>query len=247
MTDPQFDGPEVMKAAFGPTKDCLLPEILEALAESSGDSGALSRARTHLNSCAYCQSELHLLREFMAAEVRPEDASAVDFIVSRLARPQRSTAARKPTWWEVIFARPRMPAYLAAATILLLVGVGAYFRQRQAPGAPQPMVYRSHQFNANAPSGDIPDAPSRFSWREVPGAVRYDVVVMEVDRTPVWSIETAGAFTDAPADIRRIMTPGRSFLWQVVARNSAGEKIAESNLQNFHVAIATPAAPLPKN
>ncbi len=247
MTDPQFDGPQAMKAALGRTKDCLPPEILEALAEPSGDSAALAPARVHLDSCPHCQSELRLLREFMAAEVRPEDAAAVEFVASRLARPQRASVPRKASWWEAIFAWPRMPAYLAAATVLLLAGIGVYFRQRQTPGAPQPMVYRSQQFNADAPSGDIPDAPSRFSWREVPGAARYDLVVMEVDRTPVWSTQTAAVFADAPADIRRLMTPGRSFLWQVVARNPAGEKIAESNLQNFHVAIATPAAPLPKN
>jgi hypothetical protein len=96
-------------------------------------------------------------------------------------------------------------------------------------------VWRSQSFAAIAPVGDVTAAPTELQWNAVPGAGNYLVRVMEVDRTEIWRVEAAGTRIVLPAEVRGPMTPGRSFLWIVIAREATGGTLAETGLQTFHI------------
>src|SRR5882724_6856908 len=128
-----------------------------------------------------------------------------------------------------------MRALSLIAASLVVVAAGVYFRPDSNPGNGGPVIYRSQRFSVVAPSGDVDRLPADFEWQVVPGAAKYQLRLLEVDRSEVWSAESTGWRVPIPPAVRLLMRPGRTFRWQVVARNAAGEKIASTNLQNFHI------------
>src|SRR5215471_11467004 len=56
---------DVFQTALGPGKDCPPIEDLERL---TSEQPIASNVARHLESCAYCQTELHMLHAFQAGE-----------------------------------------------------------------------------------------------------------------------------------------------------------------------------------
>ena len=248
MADPDSNERQILKAALSRTRQCLSVEILAAMAEEPIDARTDLQAREHLSGCVHCQSELALFREFQEAEARPGEIESVAWVQSELRRRSAEVArigvepARGPEslWARVTSRKKWRTLSVAAASLLVAVTAGLYLRSGGVPDrGEQPVIYRSQRVSAVAPMGEVLQAPSDFQWQSAPGAAQYQVRLMEVDRTVIWSGETANTSVSIPRDVRERMTPGRAFLWDVAARNSAGEKIAESNLQNFHILVTT--------
>ena len=85
-------------------------------------------------------------------------------------------------------------------------------RDRKAPELPGSVttgdeVTRSLAVGVRGPVGDQAEAPRRFEWLAVDGAVRYRVRLMEVDRREVWSASTSAPGVDLPAPVRTRSLP----------------------------------------
>jgi hypothetical protein len=245
---------QILKAALVRTEQCLSLEALTAVGDNSADPAMGSTAMRHLKICAYCRNELLLLQEFEAAEATPEEAGQVAWIESQLSRRAhkigrtRSLRSLGVSWLASLFpVQNWRPLTLVATSLLLAVGAGFYLQQqRPRIESASPLVYRSLEFRAISPVGDVSGAPAQFSWQSVAGAAKYQLRLMQVDQTEVWSVETNSTTVPVPPELRKNMTPGRGFSWIVIARNSAGEKIAETNLQKLHINIADASA-VPKH
>src|SRR5690242_21429454 len=95
----------ILRDALGPGADCLRLEQLEMFAAAlSTPPPALAK---HVASCPYCQTEIHLLREFQAASPRAGEGDAVQLITARLkARsgeifPERQVQPEvNESWWK---------------------------------------------------------------------------------------------------------------------------------------------------
>src|SRR5258707_2848187 len=73
-------------AALETTADCLTLEELGRWADGSSSDAEKSRASSHLAGCSRCQTELTMLQEFEHATPRPQDLTAVSWIVAELKR-----------------------------------------------------------------------------------------------------------------------------------------------------------------
>jgi hypothetical protein len=206
-----------------------------------------AQARAHVERCAYCRNELAMLVEFQTATPRPEEAAAVAWIESELERRSAATPQATPSeglwsgvssWISRAFPSRGWQVIPVAAGLLFLVAGGVYLRQGneglRPPAGGEP-VWRSQGFAGLAPLGDVAAAPAELQWDAVPGAGKYLVRVMEVDRTEIWRAEAPGTRIALPAEIRGQMTAGRSFLWMVTARDGTGSTVAETSLQIFHI------------
>ena len=94
---------------------------------------------------------------------------------------------------------------VAAALLLVLAG-GIYLRQgNEGPAAAGGQASRrgARKVCAVAPLGDVAAAPAELRWEAVPGAARYLVRVMEVDRTEIWRGEARRTRIARPAEVRR--------------------------------------------
>jgi hypothetical protein len=250
MSNANPNQPAFLKAALGPSSDC--PD-LAALAGANLSADL----RQHLAGCSHCRTELAALREFESAEPRGDELASVKWIQSELVRraPQFANTAsaaspktaspldRLRLWGRDLFSPPRrMQLSLAAASLLLVAATGVYLHRSGEPPLSAPSgqpVWRSGQFAAVSPVGDITQTPAEFRWESVAGAAEYEIQVTEVDGTAVWSAKSAQTKIETPESIRRFFQPGRTLQWTVVARNAAYEKIASTDSQIVHILATT--------
>ena len=96
-------------------------------------------------------------------------------------------------------------------------------------------VLRSQRFNLLAPIGDLAEKPGRLEWEAVTGVETYVIRLFEVDRTEVLTHQTTENQLLAPADLTRLIVPGKTLSWSVEALGSAGEQIATSGAEQFRL------------
>ena len=225
---------EKLKSALGPAADCPpLEQLVRALDASEGDARRKA-AEDHAANCAHCRDELALMREFVDARPQPDETRNVNWIARRLEKQRvfRPSRQRLPFFFG-------MRAWAAAACLVIVAS--SVFYLRRGPGAPSPAgagegVMRSQVLELVDPVGDVRQKPAVFRWRVVPGAVRYQVHLMEVDRREVWRGESANDFISIPPPVLALMAPGRSFLWEVSAWDKSGKTLATAT-RSFRVIL----------
>lgn len=231
MADPRQY--EKLKSALGPAPDCPpLEQLVRALEASEGDAWRKT-AEDHAAACAHCRDELAMMREFVGATPRPEESRNVNWIARRLEKQRvfRPSRQRLP----YLFG---MRAWAATACLAIVVA-GAFYLPR-GPSEPSPAGagegrMRSQALELVGPVGDVRQSPTEFRWRAAPGAVRYQVRLMEVDRREVWRGESANDFISLPPLVLALMAPGRSFLWEVSAWDQSGKTLGTSATRSFRI------------
>ena len=227
----------LLSRAFAAGKNCLSVEELDMCA--GGD--APPELSLHVESCAHCQAELELLRAFYADPRDPDEAQAVREVMRRMQAPRAVRPTVPRAWWrDVLQVRWFSPAAMAAAALLIVTAVGLERRHSDAPQVYAPNraednVLRSGRLALIAPSGDLQSAPVQVRWQAAAGAARYEVRLFEVDHSQVWSDSTSALQTDIPQAVRVRMVPAKPWLLQITALDSAGRKLAESELVRFRI------------
>jgi hypothetical protein len=103
----------------------------------------------------------------------------------------------------------------------------------QANAGGQPAIYRSQEVELVRPVGDLQQPPSTLQWQAFPGAGSYQVTIMEIDHSPLWTGNTKETSIEIPAPVRAKMLPGKPILWQVTAADEHGRVVASSQMQRF--------------
>lgn len=232
MTAPGLDrAKNALAQALARTPDCVPIERLAATLDES--------EQTHLSSCARCQAERALCEELTGAADGAQDGAAVQWIAAELRR-RRSTnraPARTATPWGWLWSR----GFAAAAAMLVVAVASGYFVWDREPALRDPRgvspVYRSAEVKVVEPSGDVLSAPPTFVWVPIDGAIKYDVAVLEIDRTVLWRGSSMNARVTLPPAVTARFVPGKTVLWEITARDASGKAIAESGTQRFRVVI----------
>jgi hypothetical protein len=196
-----------------------------------------ARESEHLRDCVRCQTEVALWQEFDASSPSSDEGAAVAWVVAELGRragQAAPAAAARPARW---LRLPRWAAVAATVAFAALVGYGLWDPEPRVDGRPDASAtYRSQQVQSIAPVGTVATAPRALEWAPVSGAVAYDVQVLEVDRVVLWKGVSASPRIELPAGVIAQLLPGKTVLWEVVARNAAGVVVAESGSQKVRVA-----------
>jgi hypothetical protein len=240
---------EIMRAALGQSKECPTLDQLERLTEDAAPVPA--GLAQHLKSCAYCQTELHLLHSFLAGEARQGNEDVRQVTANLRTRQSQTTLMTVPTppsfagerepWWKTVFTvRHLAPASLAMAAVLLVVAAVVFYRHGSQPvfeatnhGGPE--VFRSSSLTVVSPTGDLQERPSEVRWEPVPGAAKYQVRLLEVDRSEMWKTETSENRIELPGAVQSRIVPAKTLFCEVSAFNSSGAKIGETGLVRFRL------------
>jgi hypothetical protein len=238
----------LLRKALSASYACATPLELGGLADGSLARPAAARLRDHVSSCARCQTELTLLKEFENATPGPDEEGAVRWISARLERRfSEASAGPSPSRTQPGAALPRRSWFtalnvggfaLAAATLAAAVTIG--LREGRAPelAPPSPAasaVLRSAAITTLSPAGDLVAPPNELSWEPRTDAASYSVQVMEVDHTELWRAETRDASIALPLALRARIVPGKPLLWEVIAKDAAGRAVAWSGKQRFRI------------
>jgi len=107
--------------------------------------------------------------------------------------------------------------YAIAASIVVVVGVSALLvRRGPTPGG---TVLRGNESPVTlvAPVGEVKaDRATRFLWRAVGNAERYQIVVVDTAGAELYAAETRDTAMSLPDSVK--LVPGRAYLWWVQAR-----------------------------
>ena len=205
------------REALAPTPDCVdLGRLGEELT---------AEERAHLDTCARCQSELALFREFQNDEPSAEG----EWVAGELRRRFDNVKPFRAKTWRVLYA--------AAAALVLLIGAGWWLQLREPSidgGALDPGPYRSARLDLIEPVGDLASPPNELRWSAVPNTSRYRVRILEVDATVVWSGETTETHVALPPAVVAQFSPGKSLRWEVQAFRGT-EVLAASETQIVRV------------
>jgi len=237
---------DALRAALGPGEDCPPFEELERLLGSQHDTLPLASVAEHVQTCAYCRTEMHLLQTFQSGEVHESDAADIRQITQRLEKrsaeifAQPDPAVREPWWKQLLTWRRTAPIATAFAGICLVVAISVQLRRSgppalHPPAESAPEVMRSGTLAILEPSGDQPEAPKEIRWQPVPGAMKYAVRLLEVDRTELWKADTTLDRIPLPPAARARIVPAKSLFAQVSAFDASGRKLAESELVRFRL------------
>jgi hypothetical protein len=222
---------DVLKRALAATTECI---PLERFAEELSATD-----REHLTTCPRCRTELRLWEEFGKGAPAPQDGAAVQWIAAEIRRRRAGSGKRKASGsvWGWI---PLRGIAAAAATLIVGIAVG-YVAWEREPGLREtssgPQTYRTAKVDVVGPVGEVASAPTELGWKVFSGAVRYEVSLLEVDRTQLWMESTTTTRATLPAGVRARLVPGKTVVWEVKARDASGSVIAESGAQRFRVAI----------
>jgi hypothetical protein len=223
---------ETLRQALSETPDCIEPARL---------GGALTeRERDHVTRCPRCQTELLLLEAFESSTTAAADGAAVQWVVAEVRR-RRANAA--PAFGRNVAAvvaamRWRPLGLAAAAMIAVAVGYLAWDRAPQlrddssAAGG-----YRTLALDVISPVGDVSTPPTELTWLAVPGAARYDIRVLQVDRAALWATTSFAPRVALPPSLTAQFVPGKTVIWEVSALDLSGSVLAVSGEQRFRVAI----------
>jgi hypothetical protein len=241
------------KAALATTADCLTLEDLGRWADGSLSDAEKSRASSHLAGCARCQTELTMLQEFERAIPRPEEQTAVSWIAAEIKRRSSELApatedvsrsppssARRGSGHRISKVRRISATALSLAAMVTAVVVGLSVRTGKQPalisdGVTGSPVLRSEGVVALAPIGDLIQSPAELRWQPLPGAARYSIKLMEVDRSELWETSSEQTAVVLPAAVREKVVPGKTLLWQVTALDGAGKVLASSPIERFRL------------
>jgi hypothetical protein len=197
--------------------------------------------RDHLSACARCQTELALWQEFTQSIPARDEGAAVQWIAAEVRRRRAELRpSRKFVWARDWLGPLRSPGFAAAAAALVLsIGIGhlAWDREPSITTTPGDLNYRTASLGVVAPVGDLPSPPRELVWMAAPGAMRYDVEVLEIDRTILWRASSTALRVDLPAAVVAQLVPGKPVLWEVTALDGSGTVLAQSGTQRFRVRV----------
>jgi len=188
------------------------------------------RVVAHLAECDECGA---LYAEVMDAQpVAPLTEPADVRLVARAYRvfgPRGRVFARQrwPRGW-------LWPRALIAAAAALLLAIAIPWSQVLSPGRSDENEIRGSTLQPLSPIGAV-QQPVRFTWVSPVRAARYDVEVRGIDGRLIVRFSTPSERFGLAADDQARLEPGRSYTWQVVAVDAAGDVVMRATPQEFVV------------
>jgi hypothetical protein len=225
--------------AAAASKDCLPLDVLERFTENAPTD---AKAAAHLASCAHCQTELAMLKDFQAATPTANEGAAVAWIAAQLQRQQTGASTRpasvaRGSVWRNLLRVPYM-AGAAALVAVLVLAISLYHPESGHPKLSGPGnigVFRSGEVKLVSPTGDLIQVPGEFRWEAVPGAASYTVELTDALDQPLASATSSQPQISTTTEMRAAMRAGMPIKWKVTALDASGNKIADSSGGSFKI------------
>ncbi|MBN1223931.1 MAG: hypothetical protein JXB23_11845 [Candidatus Aminicenantes bacterium] len=139
---------------------------------------------------------------------------------------------------KVLFWPDGYRKWLPAAAGLLILILGSVLILR-VPQNMEQETLRGQNVNdieLVLPKGTLTMTPYLFQWNAYPGALRYEVRVMDEELTNIWTSDTTekNEFI-IPPDIQKCIIPEKTYFWKIIVYLEDGT-LKESAPQEFRIA-----------
>jgi hypothetical protein len=146
---------------------------------------------------------------------------------------------KEATWFKKIvsFFTPKqwalIPVYTALLLIVIIIFI-PYFK----PAPPQFFIseekVRGESITLISPVIDIKIVPSKFEWKDSSEDAEYKIYIYD-DGKKLWTTTTKDNFIVLPEKVRKRMTLGEKYSWEVKAFSPQGTLIAISSKVHFKI------------
>ena len=126
---------------------------------------------------------------------------------------------------------------LAAAAVILSVGLASQWRTRHLEPVGETGVTRSATIRVETPLDHLAAAPAEIRWQAVEGAGAYEILIAEVDRTVVFHKNFTTPVLPVPLELGSLLVPGKSLTLKITARDAAGKELATSGPLSLRVEL----------
>ncbi len=195
------------------------------------DDEEKNKFEEHYFNCPYCFEKMAERDELISIIKQKGDMIFQDEYV---VEEEKGTA-----WFEKIASlfTPKqwtlIPVYAALLLILIFVFI-PYFK----PAPPQFFIsedrVRGESITLISPVIDIRAVPSKFEWKDSGEDVEYKIYIYDNDKK-LWSATAKENYIVLPEKIRKLMTLGEKYSWEVKAFSPEGTLIAISSKVHFKI------------
>ncbi len=185
----------------------------------------------HYFNCPYCFEKMVERDELISLIKQKGDGIFQDeYVVDE---------GKRATWFEKIasFFTPKQWALIPVYTALLLIVVFIFIPYFK-PAPPQFFIseekVRGESITLISPVIDIKMVPSKFEWKDSDQDVEYKIYIYD-NGDKLWITTTKDNFIVLPEKVRKRMTLGEKYSWEVKAFSPEGTLIAISSKVHFKI------------
>jgi hypothetical protein len=212
-------------------KKCKREHLIDDYLFDRLDDEKKKKFEEHYFNCLYCFEKMVERDELISLIKQKGDMIFQDeYVVEE---------EKRATWFEKIasFFTPKQWALIPVYTALLLIAIFIiipYFK----PAPPQFFIsedrVRGESITLISPVIDIKTVPSKFEWKESGEDVEYKIYIYD-DGEKLWTTTTKDNFIVLPEKVRKRMTLGEKYSWEVKAFSPKGTLIAISSKVHFKI------------
>ena len=185
----------------------------------------------HYFNCTYCFEKIVERDELISLIKQKGDVIFQDeYVVEE---------EKGATWFEktASFFTPKQWALIPVYTALLLIAIFIFIPYFK-PAPPQFFIseekVRGESITLISPVIDIKIVPSKFEWKDSDKDVEYKISIYD-NGDKLWATTTKDNFIVLPEKVRKRMTLGEKYSWEVKAFSREGTLIAISSKVHFKI------------
>jgi len=213
-------------------KMCKYEHLIDDYLFDRLDDEKKKKFEEHYFNCHYC---------FEKMVEREELISTIKLKGETIFQDEYVADMRKgATWFEKIasFFTPKRWALISVYAAVVLV-VTCVLISRFKPSPPQFFIsedtVRGESITLISPVIDIKTVPAKFEWKDSGKNVEYKIYIYD-NGNKLWNATTKDNFIFLPERVRKRMTLGGKYSWEVKAFSPEGTLIAISSKVQFKIA-----------
>lgn len=212
-------------------KMCKCEHLIEDYLFNRLDDEKKKKFEEHYFNCTYCFEKMVERDELISIIKQKGDMIFQDeYVVEE---------EKGVTWFEKIasFFTPKQWALISVYAALLLIVICVFIPYFK----PAPLQFfisedrvRGESITLISPVIDIKTVPAKFEWKDSGEDVEYKIYIYD-NGEKLWATTTKDNFTVLPEKIRKRMTLGEKYSWEVKAFSPEGTLIAISSKVHFKI------------
>jgi len=211
-------------------KKCKFEELIDDYLMNRLAEDRKEKFEQHYFNCPQC---------FEKIEERDEIISVIQNKGHMIFEDEYAVGAAEAGWFDKVasFLTPKQWAFATISSAILLVVVFGVIPNLKTTS---PQFYinedavRGRKIDLISPVIDIREVPSKFEWKKSPKDVEYKIYLYS-NGDLLWSAPTKENFIVLPEEVRKLMTSGEKYSWQVKAFSLEGILTSVSSRVQFKI------------
>lgn len=212
-------------------KMCKCEHLIDDYLFDRLDDEKKNKFEEHYFNCPYCFEKMVERDELISLIKQKGDGIFQDEYVVEEGKGE--------TWVEKIvsFFTPKqwalIPVYAALLLIVVFIFI-PYFKPAPLQFFISEEKVRGESITLISPVIDIKIVPTKFEWKDLSENVEYKIYIYD-DGKKLWAATTKDNFIVLPEKVRKRMTLGEKYSWEVKAFSPEGTLVAISSKVHFKI------------